>query len=169
MLDGKVKCLKKRAVISYSVLTINAYITDMLISNIPNLAWPNYYRSLVNRILDNKALYVYKTWEWVSDIKSKFTQSFLEMSFFFLQTVNKCNTYKSAKACWGYWFIEPRKKLIVLTNTLWSSVIVINDRLDAMSRKGAFTQWKYICIAYLPCFLLFNHLQNKSYTFTCNG
>ena len=31
----------------------------MLIFNIQNVAWPNYYRSLVNIILDNKALYVY--------------------------------------------------------------------------------------------------------------
>ena len=30
----------------------------MLISIIPNVAWPNYYRSLVSKILDNKALYV---------------------------------------------------------------------------------------------------------------
>ena len=29
----------------------------MLIYILPNVAWPNYYRSLVSKILDNKALY----------------------------------------------------------------------------------------------------------------
>ena len=33
----------------------------MLISTIQNVVWPNYYRNLVNGILDNKALYAYKT------------------------------------------------------------------------------------------------------------
>ena len=31
----------------------------MIIFTIQNVAWPIYYRSLVNRISDNKALYVY--------------------------------------------------------------------------------------------------------------
>ena len=42
---------------SYSVLAINA---QMIIFTIHNVAWPNYNRSLVNIILDNKALYVYR-------------------------------------------------------------------------------------------------------------
>ena len=32
----------------------------MVIFTVRNVAWPNDYRSLVNRILDNKALYVYE-------------------------------------------------------------------------------------------------------------
>ena len=32
----------------------------MIIFTMQNVAWPNYYRSLVNIILDNKAPYVYK-------------------------------------------------------------------------------------------------------------
>ena len=44
---------------SFSPLAINAKISDDNFT-IQNVAWPNYYRSLVNIILDNKALYVYK-------------------------------------------------------------------------------------------------------------
>ena len=49
----------------------------MIIFTIQNVAWPNYYRSLVNIILDNKALYVYKH-KNECDIKLKSTQLFLK-------------------------------------------------------------------------------------------
>ena len=35
----------------------------MLISTIQNVVWPNYYRNIVNEILDNKVLYAYKMLE----------------------------------------------------------------------------------------------------------
>ena len=44
---------------SYSLLAINSQITDDNFHYTECIS-PNYYRSLVNRILDNKALYVYK-------------------------------------------------------------------------------------------------------------
>ena len=42
---------------SYSLLAINAYINGANF-HYKNVAWPNYYRSLVNKILDDKVLYV---------------------------------------------------------------------------------------------------------------
>ena len=54
---------KKCAVMrSYLDLANDAYIADA-ISTIQNLVWPNYYRNIVNGILDNKALYEYKALE----------------------------------------------------------------------------------------------------------
>ena len=52
---------KKRSFMkSYSVLTTNAHITDANFYYI-ELGRPNYYCSHVDRILDNKALYVHCT------------------------------------------------------------------------------------------------------------
>ena len=56
ILDGKIKHLEHAVMRSYSLLAINAYINDVCF----------YYtewgmaKLLINRILDNKALYVYK-------------------------------------------------------------------------------------------------------------
>ena len=50
--------LKKRAVMrSYLDLTINAYKADANFHRMRYGQWPNYYRNIVNGILDNKALY----------------------------------------------------------------------------------------------------------------
>ena len=40
------------------LLSFNANIDDANV-HYKNMAWPNYYRNLVNGILNNKALYVY--------------------------------------------------------------------------------------------------------------
>ena len=47
---------------SYLDLANDAYIADANF-HYQNVVWPKYYRNLVNGILDNKALYVYKTLE----------------------------------------------------------------------------------------------------------
>ena len=66
-----------------------------------NLAWPNYYRRLVNRILDTKALYVYKHKnEYV--IKNQNQHSFcFKKSCFFRQKTTALHIsrklYKSTK------------------------------------------------------------------------
>ena len=57
MLDGKVKCLKRAVMRSYSVLTTNAHISDAYFYY-TEFGRPNYYLSQFDRILDDKALYV---------------------------------------------------------------------------------------------------------------
>ena len=59
ILDGKIKHLNT---CSHEILFSfrNDAYKLRIIFTIQNVAWPNYYRSLVNIILDNKALYVYK-------------------------------------------------------------------------------------------------------------
>ena len=55
ILREKIKRLKT---CSHEILL--SFSNQCLLFTIQNVAWPNYYRSLVNIILDNKALYVYK-------------------------------------------------------------------------------------------------------------
>ena len=55
--------VNKRAVMtSYLDLANDAYIANANF-HYQNVVWLNYYRNLVNGILDNKALYAYKTLE----------------------------------------------------------------------------------------------------------
>ena len=61
------------------------------------MAWPNYYISLVNIILDNKALYVYKH-KHECDVKLKSTQLFLKkISCLFRQKTNALHIKKLYK------------------------------------------------------------------------
>ena len=59
ILDGTIKRLKHAVMRSYSLLAINAEITDDNF-HYTECGMAKFYRSLVNITLDNKALYVYE-------------------------------------------------------------------------------------------------------------
>ena len=59
ILGGKIKRLKTcshEILLTFSNQCLNN--CRMMIFTIQNVVWPNYYRSLVNRIIDSNALYV---------------------------------------------------------------------------------------------------------------
>ena len=66
----------------------------MIIFTMQNVAWQNYYSSLVNRNIDNKALYVYINIRMNKWYQTKINIAFSKNYILLLQTEKKCIPHK---------------------------------------------------------------------------